>query len=102
MRRAFLTVRQSEDFDMAQVVSAWDENSDLIKFGPKALVHGLLDVLVDGHFAAVEALDDEMEKIEDILFEETPSSIRQVQLRSFALRKALVEARRMICRCASW
>jgi magnesium transporter len=96
MRRAFVTVRQSEDFDMEQVVAAWDENSDLIKFGPKALVYGLLDVLVDGHFAAVEALDDEMEKIEDILFEETPSTIRQVQLRSFALRKALVEARRMI------
>ena len=96
MKQAFVTVRQSEEFDMDQVVAVWDENADLIKFGPKALAHGLLDVLVDGHFAAIEALDDEMEAIEDILFEETRESIRQVQLRSFALRKSLVEARRVI------
>jgi magnesium transporter len=96
LKRALVTVRQSDEFDMDQVVAVWDENTDLIKFGPKALVHGLLDVLVDGHFAAIEALDEEIEKVEDILFEETRTSIRQVQLRSFALRKALVEARRVI------
>ena len=96
LKRALVTVRQSDEFDMDQVVAVWDENADLIKFGPKALVHGLLDVLVDGHFAAIEALDEEIEKVEDILFEETRASIRQVQLRSFALRKALVEARRVI------
>lgn len=62
------------------------------------MAHGLLDVLVDGHFAVIEAPDDEIEKIEDILFEETPTSIRQVQRRSFALRKSLVEARRVILR----
>src|SRR5882762_2210073 len=96
MKRAFVTVRQSEYFDMDPVVTTWDENADLMKYGPKALVHGLLDVLVDGHFAAIEALDDETEKIEDILFEETRATVRQVQIRSFALRKSLVEARRVI------
>jgi len=96
MKRGLVTVRQSDDFDMDHVVAVWDENADLVKFGTKALVHGLLDVLVDGHFTAVEALDDEIEKIEDILFEETRTSVRQVQMRSFALRKSLVEARRVI------
>ena len=96
LRNAVVTVRQSEDFDMDQVVATWDANSDLMKFGSKALVHGLLDVLVDGHFAAIESLDDEIEKIEDILFEETRTSVRQVQMRSYALRKSLVEARRGI------
>jgi len=96
LRNALVTVRQSDDVDMDRVVTAWEENADLIKFGPKALVYGLLDVLVDGHFAAIEALDDEMEGIEDILFDETKQSVREVQVRSFALRKALVEARRVI------
>ncbi|HEY3715885.1 MAG TPA: magnesium transporter CorA family protein [Jatrophihabitantaceae bacterium] len=96
VKRAFVTVRQSEYFDMDPVVTTWDENADLMKYGPKALVHGLLDVLVDGHFTAIEALDDETEKIEDILFEETRTTVRQVQIRSFALRKSLVEARRVI------
>jgi magnesium transporter len=96
LRNALVTVRQSEDVDMDRVVAVWDENADLMKFGSKALVHGLLDVLVDRHFAAIEALDDEIEKIEDILFEETRESVREVQRRSYALRKALVEARRVI------
>jgi magnesium transporter len=96
LKNALVTVRQSEDVDMDRVVAAWDENADLIKFGPKALVYGLLDVLVDGHFVAIEGLDDEMEEIENILFDETGQSVREVQLRSYALRKALVQARRVI------
>src|SRR5262249_29457219 len=96
LKNALVTVRQSEEVDMDRVVAAWDENADLIKFGPKALVYGLLDVLVDGHFAAIEGLDDAMEEIENILFDETRQSVREVQLRSYALRKALVEARRVI------
>jgi magnesium transporter len=94
--RGVFTVRQSEDFDMAQVVERWDGNADLIKHGPKALVYGLLDVLVDGHFVAIESLDDEVERIEDILFEETRATTHEVQRRSFTLRKSLVEARRVI------
>lgn len=88
-----VTVRQSENFDMDQVVKVWDQTADLAKFGPRALVYGLLDVIVDGHFIAIEALDD---AIEDVLFEETRDSVRQVQRRSFVLRKSLVEARRAI------
>ena len=94
--QAVVTVRQSDDFDMGKVVEAWDDNTDLIKFGPRALIYGLFDVLVDGHFVAIESLDDAMEQIEDVLFDETRESVRQVQRRSFALRKALVEMRRVI------
>jgi magnesium transporter len=96
LRNAVVTVRQSEDVDMDQVVAAWDANGDLIKFGSKALVHGLLDVLVDGQTAALEELDDEIDKIEDILFEETRSTVREVQIRSYALRRSLVTARRAV------
>jgi magnesium transporter len=96
LKNAFVTVRQAFDFPIDEVVAEWEENADLIKFGPKTLAYGLLDVLVDRQFAAVEALDEEIEKIEDILFEESRASVRQVQVRSFALRKALVEARRVI------
>jgi magnesium transporter len=96
LKHAFVTVRQSDDFDMDDVVAEWDENADLIKFGPKALAYGLLDVLVDRQFEAIEGLDDEIEKIEDLLFDESGASVRQVQKRSFALRKSLVQARRVI------
>ena len=96
LKNAFVTVRQSFDFPIDEVVAEWEENADLIKFGPKTLAYGLLDVLVDRQFAAIEALDDEIEEIEDILFDDSRTRVRQVQIRSFALRKSLVEARRVI------
>jgi magnesium transporter len=92
----FVTVRLDENFDMAAVLRRWDDNSDLIKFGPRALIHGLLDEIVDGYFDAVESLDDEIEQIEDILFDENPKVAHELQRRTFALRKSLVQVRRAI------
>ena len=34
-------------------MTRWEDNADLLKYGPGALVHGLLDEIVDSHFAAV-------------------------------------------------
>jgi magnesium transporter len=94
-KRAIVTVRQRPDFDIDQVTARWDENSDLIKFGTRALVWGLLDVIVDGHFNAIQDLDDEIETIEDLLFDDS-ANVRDIQRRSFTLRKSLVIGRRVI------
>nr|WP_221244074.1 magnesium transporter CorA family protein [Cryobacterium roopkundense] len=93
--RAFVTVHQDEDFDLASVIARWDSSPDLAGNGVAFLLHGLLDVLVDGYFEAVEALDQEIEELENLLF--LPKSDQaQVQRRSFALRKSLVVLRRVI------
>jgi magnesium transporter len=94
--RGFFTVRLGDTFDLDAVLRRWDDNSDLIKFGPRALIHGLLDEIVDGYFSTVELLDDEVEALEDVLFDESPSVAQQQQRRTFTLRKALVAARRVI------
>ncbi|MBO0894292.1 MAG: magnesium transporter CorA family protein, partial [Acidimicrobiales bacterium] len=57
--------------------------------------YGLLDHLVDGHFRAVELLDDAIEETEDSLFDSRREAIDLVQRRSFQLRKSLVELRRI-------
>jgi magnesium transporter len=93
--RALVTVRQDDWFGPDRFLARWDENVDLIKNGVSALVYGLLDVIVDSHFTAVQTLDDEIETLEDRLFEERPHS-RDVQRRTFALRKSLVELRRVV------
>jgi len=59
-----------------------------------SLVHGLLDVVVDGHFEAVQALDDGIEAIEDDLFENKPQ--KGLQRKTFRLRKDLVDLRRVV------
>ena len=56
---------------------------------------GLVDHVVDGHFDAVETLDDEIEQLENLLFDERPHG-KDVQRRSFALRASLVRLRRVV------
>jgi magnesium transporter len=93
--RYLVTVRQQPGFPIERVRDAWDASPDLAKYGVGFLLHGLLDVVVDGHFDAVQDLEDAMDDLEDLLFDESPKP-REVQRRSFALRKALVGLRRLI------
>lgn len=93
--RALVTVSLDDDLDLDPVVAAWEENAHLLPAGPLALVHGLLDVVVDGHFDTIQALDDDIEALEDELFDE------RVRGRSFlhgvyGLRKDLVALRRIV------
>ncbi|WP_433609297.1 magnesium transporter CorA family protein [Dactylosporangium sp. CA-139114] len=83
-------------FDMDAVVERWDATEELAGQGVPYLAHGLLDVIVDGQFDAAQALDDELEELEDRLFQETPQAIRDVQQRSFRLRKTLGRIRKVI------
>jgi magnesium transporter len=96
VKRGLFTVRESQDFDIEAIIKRWDENTPLMKFGPKALTHGLLDVIVDSYFETVTALDEEIEKTEDLLFEDSENTTKVVQRRSYELRKSLVLARRTI------
>ena len=92
---ALITVRDSSEFDMHPVIARWHENSALLKHGVLALVHGLLDVIVDSHFDAVQIMDDQLEDLEDSLFDERPLS-NQVQRAAFERRKSLVQLRRIV------
>ncbi len=94
--RGIVTVRQSDEFTMDAVVKRWDDDADLVKYGVRALVYGLLDVIVDGYFTTVEDLDDEVETLEDDLFDGDVDAARDVQRRVYKLRKSLVQARRYI------
>ena len=58
--QGLITVRLS-------VSQRFDELADQ-EYGVGALVHGLLDLIVDGHFEAVQSLDEKIEALEGILF----------------------------------
>ncbi|MXP21610.1 magnesium transporter [Gordonia sp. HNM0687] len=91
---ALITVRLSEGFDIDEVVSRWDEMGSK-QYGVGALLHGLLDVVVDGHFDAVQRLDDAVESLEGSLFDERVEA-RELQRKTYDLRKDLVLLRRVI------
>jgi magnesium transporter len=92
--RGLITVRLSADVDMEAVSQRFDELGGQ-EYGVGSLVHGLLDVVVDGHFEAVQALDDSIESIEDELFEDRPQR-GSLQRKTYRLRKDLVELRRVV------
>lgn len=94
--RALITVRLDGEFDIAEVVRRWDANSDLLKYGKRALEHGLLDVIIDQYFETLQALDDEVEDLQGRLFDEDVPDSRPLQRRTFELRSALLRARRVL------
>ena len=93
--RALITVRKDPRFDIDGVVARWDGSADLAVHGVGFLLWGLLDFVVDGHFATVQQLDEALEGLEELLFDNRPHSA-EVQRRSFELRKSLVVLRRLV------
>jgi magnesium transporter len=97
---AVVTVRHESDplgtvFDIDEVVRRWDDNADLLDRGSPALLHGILDVVVDAQFDTIQSLDDAVESLEDGLFDDTGSN-RTIQRNTYRLRKELVELRRIV------
>lgn len=92
---ALVTVRRDDRFPIDEVTKRWDESPDLAKHGVSFLLHGLVDYVVDSHFEAVQSLDGQIEALQDTLFEDQPSD-RDMQRRTFELRKSLVLLRRVV------
>jgi len=91
--RGLITVRLSPHFDIDAVSQRFDELGGQ-EYGVGSLVHGLLDVVVDGHFEAVQKLDEGIESLEDDLFENNMK--KGLQRKTFSLRKDLVQLRRVV------
>ncbi len=93
--RALITIRLDDDVDPAPIVAHWDDNPELIRHGSWALLHGVLDAIVDGYFAALQALDEAVERVEDQLFSDRPPG-RDFTAEMFRLRKDVARMRRAV------
>ncbi|SEM62261.1 magnesium transporter CorA family protein [Streptacidiphilus jiangxiensis] len=93
---ALITVRKDAGLPIDEVVARWDRAPATSAPGVGLLLYGLLDYLVDGHFAAVQHFDDRIEELDELLFREERRQIQEVQQRSYQLRKSLVRLRRVV------
>lgn len=93
--RWIVTVRKDARFDIDTVVQRWDRSADLVEHGVGYLLYGLLDVVVDGYFVAVQAFDDYYDEVSEEIFEERPLD-PQEQRRWFMMRRALVRFHRLV------
>ena len=92
--RWLITVRKDEGFSMAPVLERWNRSPDLAKFGVSFLLYGLLDVVVDGYFDAVEEFDQYYDEVSEGIFADTPLEPAQ-QKDWFRMRQALVRFHRL-------
>ena len=90
--RALVTVRDP-GYDPLPWVRRWEGAASLLKEGVGALLHGVLDVVVDGHIDAVLNLDERVDDLEDDLFDGTPGFDPARQRELHVLRRALVRVR---------
>lgn len=90
---ALVTVRPGH-VSMDEVIRRWDDDPELLEHGVGALLYGLFDTLVDGHFATIQQLDDDIEGIEDALFDDNPGHTLVRDL--YGIRKDLVRLRRVV------
>jgi magnesium transporter len=93
--RALITVRKTE-FDIDALIARWDLNADLVDTDNQlsALVYGLLDAVVDGHYDAVERLDDAIDELQTHLFQ-ARSNI-DVRRRAYELGATVASLRRVV------
>lgn len=90
-----VTVRPDDGINMDEVVRRWQERPELLQLGASALLHGLLDVIVDRHQETVDRFDEKIEDVEEALFADN-SNTRAVQQENYRVRKELVEFRRTV------
>ncbi|APU19273.1 magnesium transporter CorA family protein [Actinoalloteichus sp. GBA129-24] len=89
---ALVTVHKDTNLHPTDVARRWAAAGR--ERGIDYLLYALLDAVVDSHFDAAQALEDEVEELEDLLFAE-PSQLHTVQRRSLRLRKNLLRLSRV-------
>jgi magnesium transporter len=94
-QRWLVTVRKNEGFPMEAVLRRWDRSADLAFYGVSFLLYGLLDVVVDSYFEAVEAFDEYYDEVSESIFSEHPLDPAE-QRQWFDVRRALVRFHRLV------
>jgi magnesium transporter len=93
--RALITVRKN-DFDIDALIAYWDLNAELVDStnAVSCLTYGLLDAVVDGHYQAVEQLDDTIDDLQTYLFR--ARSGVDIRRRAYELGASLAALRRVV------
>ncbi len=63
-----ITVRHGEATNLHPVREALDANPERLRHGPGAVLHAILDRIVDDYLPAIEGLEQDIEQVEEQLF----------------------------------
>lgn len=85
-----VTVRHGEAPDLKRVRSRMEEEPDLLKRGSEAILHAILDRVVDDYTPVVEGLENDIDEIETEVFGGSPNVSRRI----YELSREVIEFQR--------
>lgn len=91
-----LTVRPDNGLPLEAVIERLRDRPELVAAGPAGLIHTLVDTVVDGHFATIQAIDDVAEDAEANLFADSLPGGRAMQESLYRVHKELMHLRRAV------
>ena len=90
-----VTLGAADGVDARTLTQRLNADRDFVRLGSCALVHALLDIIVDGYFTTVQDLDDAIEDLESDLFSPHSHST-EFQRAAYDVRTKLVTLRRVV------
>ena len=72
-----ITVRHGEASELAPVRSQLEQQPELLKHGPGAVLHAIVDRVVDDYAPAIAGLGEDIDQVEDQVFSGTRTNVAQ-------------------------
>jgi magnesium transporter len=85
-----VTIRHAESPDLAMVRHRLEAEEDLLAFGAEAVLYAILDQVVDEYAPVMAGLQNDIDEIEDQLFDGDPAVSRRI----YALSREVIEFQR--------
>lgn len=63
-----LSVRNRSELGLAEVRARCEREPALLRFGPGFVLYALMDAVVNRYFSVLDALEDELERVEEKIF----------------------------------
>jgi len=92
--RYVVSVRHGASLSYADVRARCEAQPQLLAKGPGFVLHAIMDFVVDQYFPIVDALEDDLEAVEDEIFNERIS--RETTMRIYTLKRDLLEIKRAV------
>lgn len=90
-----VTLREDERIDLQPLLDRWLEDPTQMSTGLGYILHSILDEIVDGYFDVIQRIDDEVDRLEDVLFiEDLPGKTFMTEV--YNVRSDLVHLRRAV------
>src|SRR5574341_833733 len=92
--RYIVSIRHGDTPGYAAVRARCESTPELLAKGPGFVLYAVMDFIVDQYFPVVDAMDDQLDRLEDEIFTETFD--RKTVERIYDLRRNLVEVKRVV------